>query len=144
MNRRELVLVLGGTVVAAHALHAQQKAPPMIGFLSGGSPAPFAPIVAAFHHGLSEIGYVEGQNVTIEYRWAEGHYDRLPPLAADFVARNVDMIAADGIPAALAAKARPRRSQSSLASATRSISAWSPISPGRAATSQASAPWHPS
>jgi putative ABC transport system substrate-binding protein len=104
MRRRELMLLLGGALAAARGLHAQQKATPVIGVLSGGSPAPFAPLVAAFRQGLNEIGYVEGQNVTIEYRWAEGHYDRLPPLAADLVARKVDLIAAVGIPAALAAK----------------------------------------
>jgi putative tryptophan/tyrosine transport system substrate-binding protein len=104
MRRRELMLLLGAAMAAAPALRAQQKATPGIGFLSGGSPAPFAPLVAAFRQGLNEIGYVEGQNVTIEYRWAEGHYDRLPALAADFVDHKVDLIAADGIAAALAVK----------------------------------------
>ena len=68
MNRREFLLVLGGAMTAARALCAQQKAMPVIGFLSGASPAPTAPYVAAFRQGLSETGYVEGQNVTIEYR----------------------------------------------------------------------------
>ena len=68
----------------------------MIGFLSGSSPGLFVPLVAAFHQGLSEIGYVAGQSVAIEYRWAEGHYDRLPALAADLIARNVDLIVATG------------------------------------------------
>src|SRR5712672_915684 len=105
MRRRELMLLLGGAMTAARALRAQQKAMPVIGFLSGGSPAPYAPLVAAFHQGLSETGYVEGQTVTIEYRWAEGHYDRLPALAADLVGRKVDVMAAlGGTPSALAAK----------------------------------------
>jgi len=104
MNRRELLLLLGGAMTAASALRAQQKAMPLIGWLSSGSPDPFAPIVVAFGQGLSETGWVEGQNVAFEYRWAEGRYDRLPALAADLVLRKVDLIAADGIPAALAAK----------------------------------------
>jgi putative ABC transport system substrate-binding protein len=72
MNRRELMLLLGGAMTAAHALRAQQKAMPVIGFLGSASPGPLAPFVAAFRQGLSETGYVEGQNLTIEYRWAEG------------------------------------------------------------------------
>src|ERR1700719_4002633 len=105
MRRRELLLLLGGAVIASRTLSAQQKAMPVIGFLNSTSPGPFAPQVAAFHQGLSETGYVEGQNVVIEYRWAEGRNDRLPALAADLVGRKVDLIAAfGGIPAALAAK----------------------------------------
>ena len=88
MRRREVLLLLGGVVSAPRALRAQQKAMPVIGFLGtstspGGLSAP--PLLAAFLQGLSEIGYVEGQNVTIEWRWAEGHYDRLPALAAALV-----------------------------------------------------------
>jgi putative ABC transport system substrate-binding protein len=104
MNRRELMLMLGTAMTAAPALRAQQKTLPAIGFLGSASPGRNAPLAAAFHQGLSETGYVEGQNVVIEYRWAEGRYDRLPALAADLVARKVDVIAADGIPAAPAAK----------------------------------------
>ena len=96
MRRRELMLLLGGMMTAARALRAQQKAMPVIGFLSSGSPGPTAPYMAAFRQGLSETGYVEGQNVAIEYRWAEGRYDRLPALAADLVGRNVDLIATGG------------------------------------------------
>ena len=96
MRRRELMLLLGGAMMSARALRAQQKAMPVIGFLSGSSPGLFAPLVAAVRQGLSETGYVEGQNVAIEYRWAEGHYDRLPALAADLIARNVDLIVATG------------------------------------------------
>jgi putative tryptophan/tyrosine transport system substrate-binding protein len=88
--------LLGVAMIAAPALRAQRKAVPVIGFLSATSPEPLAPFVAAFRHGLSETGYVEPQNVAIEYRWAEGHYDRLPALAADLVGRNVDVIASTG------------------------------------------------
>jgi putative tryptophan/tyrosine transport system substrate-binding protein len=93
MRRRELIVLLGGAMTAARALRAQQKAVPVIGYLIVGSPGPTASYVAAFRQGLSETGYVEGQNVAIEYRWAEGQYDRLPALAADLVGRKVDLIA---------------------------------------------------
>jgi putative ABC transport system substrate-binding protein len=105
MNRRELLLMLGATMTAApHALRAQQRAMPVIGYLSGGSPGPSAPNLAAFRQGLSESGYVVGQNLAIEYRWAEGRYDRLPALAADLVGRKVDVIATTGGPAVLTVK----------------------------------------
>jgi len=105
MKRRELLLLLGGALMTARGLCAQQKAMPVIGFLSSWSPGPFAPFVAAFRQGLSETGYVEGQTVAIEYRWAEGSYDRLPALAADLVGGKVDVITASGGPLpALAAK----------------------------------------
>jgi putative ABC transport system substrate-binding protein len=96
MKRRELMLLLGGPMTAAHIVGAQQKAMPVIGFLSSVSAESSALRVAAFRQGLSETGYVEGQNVAIEYRWAEGRYDRLPALAADLVGRKVDAIAAIG------------------------------------------------
>jgi ABC-type uncharacterized transport system substrate-binding protein len=95
MRRRELMLLLGGATIAPRALRAQ-KAIPVIGFLGSASPGPNAPFTAAFLRGLRETGYVEGQNVAIEYRWAEGHYNRLPALAADLVSRKVDVIAATG------------------------------------------------
>jgi putative tryptophan/tyrosine transport system substrate-binding protein len=105
MNRRELLILGGGAVGWPFAAYAQQKAVPVIGFLGGTSPGPMAPFTAAFRQGLSETGYVEGQNVAIEYRWAEGRYDRLPALASDFVDRRVDVIVAGGgMPSALAAK----------------------------------------
>ncbi len=104
MKRRELLLLVGSAMMTAPGVRAQQKPMPVIGYLGSESPGPFAPFVDALRHGLSETGYVEGQNVAIEYRWAEGRYDRLPALAADLVGRNVDVIAAFGIPSALAAK----------------------------------------
>jgi putative tryptophan/tyrosine transport system substrate-binding protein len=103
MNRRELLL-LGGAMTAARALRAQQKAMPVIGVLGSGSLGPNAANLAAFRQGLSETGYVAGHDVAIEYRWAEGHYNRLPGLAADLVGSNVDVIATGGTPSVLAAK----------------------------------------
>jgi len=102
MRRRELMLLLVGSFATPRVLSAQQKAVPVIGFLSGGSLYP--PLVAAFHQGLSESGFVEGQNLAIEYRWAEDRYGQLPALATDLVDRKVDVIAAPGSNSALAAK----------------------------------------
>ena len=97
MRRRDFITFLaGGMTVWPLALRAQRKAMPVIGFLSGVSPGPFASYVAAFRQGLSDTGYTEGQNVAIEYRWAEGSYDRLPALVADLVGRRVDLIATSG------------------------------------------------
>src|SRR5262249_17698820 len=106
MRRIRLAVVLTlSLVLAPLAGEAQQKAMPGIGVLNTGSPGPLsAPFMDAFRRGRSEAGYVEGQNLAIESRWAEGHYDRLPALAADLVGRKVDLIMASSPPSALAAK----------------------------------------
>jgi ABC-type uncharacterized transport system substrate-binding protein len=105
MNRRKLIILFGsGAMTAARALRAQQRAMPVIGFLSSFSPGPYDSHLAAFRQALGEAGYVDRQNLAMEYRWAEGHYDRLPALAADLIGRQVNVIVAQGVPAIRAAK----------------------------------------
>jgi putative ABC transport system substrate-binding protein len=105
MRRRDLIASLAATAAAwPLAARAQQKAMPVIGWLSPASPSPHDPRVARFNQGLGETGLAEGQSVAIEYRWAEGRYERLPALAADLVGRKVDLIAAFAPPSAFAAK----------------------------------------
>jgi len=106
MRRRDFIVLLGGTAAWTIPANGQQPAMPVIGYLGPESPGPFASRVTAFREGLAETGYAEGRNVAIDFRWAEGQYNRLPGLAADLVNRQVAVIAAPGgAPIALAAKA---------------------------------------
>jgi putative ABC transport system substrate-binding protein len=106
MRRREFIALAGASVTRPFAAKAQQPGMPVIGFLGAGSPGPLRDQVTAFHRGLKETGYVEGQNVAIEYRWAEGQYDRLSALAVELVQRQVTaIVTTGGVPSALAAKA---------------------------------------
>src|SRR5438552_18933433 len=102
-GRRDFLVGLGAVLGWSFAARAQQKAIPVIGFLGNGTEA-VTPWITAFRRGLDETGYIEGKNVSIEYRWAEAHYDRLPALAADLVHRKVDVIGVAGPPGIRCAK----------------------------------------
>jgi len=105
MNRRDFIALVGGAAFGwPLTASAQKKAMPTVGFLDSSSPDVFVPYVAAFRKGLGEAGFTEGRNVAIEFRWAEGHYDRLPALAEELVRLPVAVLAATGVTAALAAK----------------------------------------
>jgi putative tryptophan/tyrosine transport system substrate-binding protein len=96
MHRRRFIALVGAAITAARTLRAQQKTMSVIGYLTGTTPEANAPLLAAFRQGLRETGWVEGQNVAIEYRWAEFQYDRLPALATDLVGRKIDVLVACG------------------------------------------------
>ena len=106
MRRREFIAILAGAAGTSRDTRAQQSAIPVIGFLSSASPKPYAGRVAAFRKGLNEAGYIEGRDLAIEFRWAQGQYDRLPAFAADLVSQRAAVIVSSGGDvAALAAKA---------------------------------------
>jgi putative ABC transport system substrate-binding protein len=148
MRRRELMLLLGGGIMMAPALRAQQRAMPVVGYLSISPPPPSLADLThdLVHEVLRELGYVEGQTMISEYRWAEFHYDRLPALAVDLVKRKVDVIIAlSGTPTALAAKNATSTIPIVFVNVGDPVGwASSPVSPSPGGTSPASATSPPS
>src|SRR5262245_52908978 len=140
MNRRECITLLGGTAVAWPLVaRAQQLTMPVVGYLSAHSRGPSAPLTEAFRQGLKDSGYVEGENVTIIYRWAEGQSDRFPVLTTELLHQRVAVIAAFGNSAAVAAKAATTAIPIVFSSGkTRSGLVLSPASPNPVVTSQGS------
>jgi putative ABC transport system substrate-binding protein len=124
MKRREFITLLGGAAAGwPRAVHAQQAAMPTVGLLLAGAPKPLQAALAGFRRGLAESGYVEGQNVTIEYRFAEGRVDRLPALAADLVRREVAVLVVSS-PRESKSAGRQRDRSLSIHGRTRSKTAW--------------------
>ena len=117
MKRRQFITLFGGAAVAWPLAARAQPAMPVVSLVSGRSPEDSARAAASFRKGLNEIGYVEDQNVKVEYHWLEGQYDRLPSVLADAIRRRVAVITTTAENAALAAKAAPQRSRSSSPSA---------------------------
>jgi putative ABC transport system substrate-binding protein len=103
-KRRDFITLVGGAAAWPLTVRAQQQAMPVVGFLNVASPNLYATRLRAFHQGLGEMGYIEGRNVGVEYRWAEGQYNRLPAFAADLIRQQVSAIFVTGVPATAAAK----------------------------------------